>query len=291
MIVKGDDWIFCNHEVREIGDACITATTNESGICKLPNECQSVFRNKNQKPSICGFAGITPIVCCPDEAEMNILKDGDSCSIKGIDGICKPADSCNPMTGISSQQFYVCSNVKNMLLVCCPIIKQPVSHVYTDGITNEQQVKPEDNKIVGNSCIVNTTSENGTCKLVDDCELLVDAKSNLCDASKVCCPIKKQVFVERVEMEEDPQVLQDYLNSLTNITIPANEYIRLAIECVVKKTGEPGVHRILEHCPALQREVANGMEIPIICEEEFCRDLVCCPKEKGTNRKRESKAI
>lgn len=290
VIVKGD-WIFCNHEVREIGDACITATTNESGICKLPNECRSVFRNPNQKPSVCGFSGITPIVCCPDEPEMNILKEGDSCSIKRIEGICKPADSCYPMTGISSQQFYVCSNVNQMLLVCCPHKKQPVSHVYTDRI-NEQQVKPEvDNKIVSTSCIVNTTSENGICKLVDDCELLLDVKSNLCDARMVCCPTKKEIFVERGDMEEDPQALQDYLDSLTNITEPASEYIRLELKCVVKKTGEPGLHRILEHCPALQRDVANGLEIPIICEEEFCRDLVCCPIEKGTDRKRESKAI
>lgn len=298
VIVKSD-WIFCNHEVREIGDPCITATTNENGFCKIPDDCRSVFRNPHQRPSICGFSDTTPIVCCPSEPEMkpemNIIKINDSCSIKGIDGICKPSEDCNPLTGISSQQFYLCSYTNGIAIVCCPNKIPPVMFLYQDEIIEKPKVKPEiDSKTVdvGSSCLVNTTSEKGMCRLIDDCELLLDAKSNLCNpgvsSNIVCCPLKKEIVVEEKIDNEDEESLDDYLNNLTNITIPVSEYLRLPIECVVNKTGESGLHRLLEHCPALQRDITNGIEVPIICEEEFCRDLVCCPLAVDNNRRRQS---
>lgn len=60
----------------------------------------------------------------------------------------------------------------------------------------------------------------------------------------------------------------------------------LSNECIVRSTGQQGVHKLVEHCPAIQKEISNGITQPIICEEHFCRDLVCCPTNKDSTKKR-----
>lgn len=64
------------------------------------------------------------------------------------------------------------------------------------------------------------------------------------------------------------------------------EYEKLTSECVVDKTGEIGVHKLLEHCPWMQKEIENGYRAPVICDKEFCNDLVCCPIERNSSSKK-----
>lgn len=215
-LVNGD-WIYPNnHEMKKIGESCITPTIN--GLCKLAEDCVSTDTKTHHRSNLCGFSNLTTAVCCPIEPEEEI-------------------------------------------------------------------------KIIGTSCVVNTTSEKGMCKFVIDCDLLLDAKSNFCESSVsksiVCCPLKKEVFVKPAEEVVSPEKYEEYLSRLT--ILPNSDYIRLTIDCIVNKTGEPGLYRILEQCPELQKDIVNGIEVPIICEEDFCRDLVCCPITKDINRRRQSK--
>lgn len=67
--------------------------------------------------------------------------------------------------------------------------------------------------------------------------------------------------------------------SAANITIPDLEYIKFTLTCIVEKTQEEGVHRLLEACQTIIKDLIRGEPFPRICEEgTFCSDLVCCPK-------------
>lgn len=198
---------------------------------------------------------------------------GDSCitAVTKEKGVCTLSDNCSSDDQETYHNHNLCRFSNITEVVCCPSEKKKVElH----------------NKIIGTPCMVNTTSEKGLCKLVDDCELLLDAKSNLCESGIICCPLHKELLVEKKEVVS-AEAQQAYLDSLT--PLPASAYISLSANCIINQTGEPGVHRILEHCPILQKDLQNGIEVPIICEEDFCRDLVCCPIEKDPHRRKPSK--
>lgn len=138
LVYVKSDWVFCKHEVREIGDPCATVTTNKNGICKLAADCISAFHNPFVRPSLCGFAGHTPIVCCPKEQMQRI---GDSCLVEKTNtyGICKAAANCN--SGFGKHDEQLCAYLLFMPVVCCPI-KDQLSLVtnlenFDKGITKE----------------------------------------------------------------------------------------------------------------------------------------------------------
>lgn len=58
---------FTAHKTQYTGDPCkITRRYNEPGLCALITSCSSVSVSKTtEKPTICGFRGLEPIVCCP----------------------------------------------------------------------------------------------------------------------------------------------------------------------------------------------------------------------------------
>lgn len=66
---------------------------------------------------------------------------------------------------------------------------------------------------------------------------------------------------------------------------PNSDYETITSECIVDKTGGNGIHKLLEHCPWMQKEIKNGYKPPSICDKDFCNDLVCCPIEKDSSRK------
>lgn len=252
------DTFFYKHEIRNIGEVCVTEKGKEEGICRLAGDC-SAFLNPFYEPSYCGYYDFTPVVCCP-------TRIGDSCfdQNKQVYGIYKFKDDCE---GYNSQEQF-CGFIYNRPVVCCSAPNQPVS--VSDEIIDKQQINP----IIGESCTVNTTSENGLCKLIKDCEELLDAKSNLCgmEESVVCCPDKKKIVLKKSKPIPMFSTKDDY-----------EEFPK---ECNVTKTGESGILKMLEHCPAVQQDIRDGIEQTIICEEDFCRDLVCCPIDKLSNRKR-----
>lgn len=169
FVMVKSDWVFCKHEVREIGDPCITATTNENGICKLADDCISVFRNPFFRPSLCGFSSLTPIVCCPIKPEMELKNIGDSCVIESTNenGICKQLKDCNSALGKTDLQLTYCGFLDFMPVVCCADKNQ--QNVVTDEEILEKEnvetIKPEiiEKEIIEESCIVNQTSEDGKC--------------------------------------------------------------------------------------------------------------------------------
>lgn len=167
------DWVFCKHEVREIGDPCITANTNKNGICKLADDCITVFHSPFVRPSLCGFSRLTPIVCCPKE---QIQRIGDSCLVHRTNknGVCKAAANCNSDFGKHSQQL--CANLLFMPVVCCPVKDQ--QSLADDKEIVETAIEPEtlDNEITNESTIINKTSENGACK---DSKKKISADINL----------------------------------------------------------------------------------------------------------------
>lgn len=271
VVIVNSHSFFFKHELRNIGEACVTANSKETGICRLACDCSALF-NPFYQPTYCGYYDLTPVVCCPTR------QIGDPClnQIKNLHGICKLEDDCKQVQGYK-EQFELCGYLKNMPVVCCSEPTQPV--LVSDEIVDKQQqeeTQQEEKKIIGETCIVNTTSENGLCKLVEDCEQLLNAKSNLCGTSNlksvVCCPNKKEIVQKKVKPLPVFKANADY-----------EEFPK---ECIVTKTGEKGIHKMLEHCPAIQQEIKDGIEQPIICEEDFCRDIVCCPIDKSSTRKR-----
>lgn len=105
---------------------------------------------------------------------------------------------------------------------------------------------------IGDSCFLDNSNENGTCKNTYKCTSAYDnAEPIFCNPDGfdwiICC---KTVFKT------------------------------LKSECVVEKTGELGVYKLLEHCP----EITKEDKAPVICEHKFCEDLVCCPIKKKTKR-------
>lgn len=76
----------------------------------------------------------------------------------------------------------------------------------------------------------------------------------------------------------------EYLPPITYYP-PNSDFKTITSECVVDKTGESGIHKLLEHCQWMQKEIQNGYKPPTICDNDFCNDLVCCPIERDSNRK------
>lgn len=174
FVVVKSDWVFCKHEVRDIGDPCITATTNENGICKLAEDCMSVFRNPFLRPSLCGFLSLVPIVCCPIKLEMDMKNIGDSCVIERTNenGICTLAENCNSVFVKPDQQSTYCGFIDFMPVVCCTDKNQPnfvTDEELLEKENEETTIKSEkiEDEIIEEACIVNKTSEDGECCPVD----------------------------------------------------------------------------------------------------------------------------
>lgn len=52
---------------QQIGNNCITKT-NQPGICRIVNDCESVKRDmmtRRRQEVICGHINLVPVVCCP----------------------------------------------------------------------------------------------------------------------------------------------------------------------------------------------------------------------------------
>lgn len=134
----------------------------------------------------------------------------------------------------------------------------------------------DDYKEIGDSCSLRPNSNTtGVCQLASNCKIgYRNVKPILCGFkglnSVVCCP-------------------QISLTPSKNYT--ENGYEKLTVNCVVSKTGEIGVHKLLEHCPVVQQEIRNGIYPPVLCEAEFCKDLVCCPIDAMTTRKKTGESI
>lgn len=126
-------------------------------------------------------------------------------------------------------------------------------------------------KEIGDSCSLKPNSNStGVCQLALNCKIgYRNVKPILCGFKGlnaiVCCP----------------QISSSLPKNYTE-----NGYEKLTTNCVVSKTGEMGVHKLLEHCPVIQQEIRNGINPPVICEAEFCKDLVCCPIDQMTTRKK-----
>lgn len=70
------------------------------------------------------------------------------------------------------------------------------------------------------------------------------------------------------------------------ICCPKPEFKEFTSECVVKGTNEKGFYKIIKHCPRIAEEVEKGAPFPRVCDNEICRDMVCCPVG-GLRRKNE----
>lgn len=117
-------------------------------------------------------------------------------------------------------------------------------------------------KRIGASCSIENSTEKGICKSFHDCpsENEVNDKPTFCNAGGfdriICCSQTKKYTETGFKIFKS--------------------------DCYVN--GEVGVHKLVEHCPKIQKEIENGFKPPVICEENFCTDLVCCPIDKETNR-------
>lgn len=219
------DWVFCEHEPREIHDPCITAITQENGICKLPDDCRQVFQDPFNRPSLCGFLELTPIVCCPNEQIINSRKIGDSCFVEksNENGICEFAEKCMSAFDKPDQQPSYCGFVDFIPVVCCPVEEQNV----------EVTMEPE---IIGDSCIVNTTSEDGIFKLNNECETLLNAVYTFCGnmhfSSIVCCPLKKEHKGEPAQRDVDNNYIEeDFCREGKPSSRTFNLVVNVNIEC------------------------------------------------------------
>lgn len=134
----------------------------------------------------------------------------------------------------------------------------------------------DDYKEIGDTCSLRPNSNStGVCKLSSNCKVgFHNVRPILCGFKGlnaiVCCPIIS------------PTHSKNYTQ---------NGYEKLNKNCVVSKTGEIGLHKLLEHCPFIQQEIRNGILPPVLCEAEFCKDLVCCPMDQITTRKKNGKQI
>lgn len=129
----------------------------------------------------------------------------------------------------------------------------------------------DDYKEIGDSCSLKPNSNStGICQLASNCKKgYRNVKPILCGfkglSAVVCCP---------------------QISSSPSKNYTENGYEKLSVNCVVRRTGEMGVHKLLEHCPIIQQEIRYGIIPPVLCDPEFCKDLVCCPIDKLTTRKR-----
>lgn len=115
-------------------------------------------------------------------------------------------------------------------------------------------------KKIGDSCSLKNSKENkGICKYINNCTSALDNEKPIS-----CNP--------------------DILDQIICCQSTESGFEIIKSECIVETTGEIGAHKLLEHCPTIQRDIKKGYKAPVICDEKFCEDLVCCPINNNTNR-------
>lgn len=117
---------------------------------------------------------------------------------------------------------------------------------------------------INDTCTIKESEIAGVCLLDTDCEFyfheykyLNGPKPQICGyrglSSVVCCP--------------------------ENLTIKSSKFTETKnrTECLVEETGENGVYKILEHCKTLSQFEKRRKSVTNVCDDQICRDLVCCP--------------
>lgn len=117
---------------------------------------------------------------------------------------------------------------------------------------------------INDTCFIKKTEVTGICLMDTDCEFyfhefkyLNGPKPQICGykglSSIVCWPI--------------------------SLSFKSNKFseVRKRTECVFDYTGENGVYKILEHCKTLTPYERSKKSITNTCDDQICRDLVCCP--------------
>lgn len=120
----------------ELNDNCTIADTGEEGICLLDHDCLFVFKsyryNLGPKPQICGFEGLSSIVCCPTPTRASKLMEGretpdkPECIVQttGENGVFKMLEHCNTLTRqerSAKTRNKVCEDPICSDLICCPV--------------------------------------------------------------------------------------------------------------------------------------------------------------------------
>lgn len=122
----------------ELNDKCTITESGESGICLLDRDCEFLFKayrmNNGPKPQICGFDGLSSIVCCPTSfprtsriIETPIDKhEFPECIVQntGENGVFKMLEHCNTLSRqerSAKTRNKVCEDPICSDLICCPI--------------------------------------------------------------------------------------------------------------------------------------------------------------------------
>lgn len=123
----------------EINDLCVIQETGQNGICLLDINCEIIFKSyrakTGPKPEICGFQGLSSIVCCPEEHFTNQrsskmmtlpLIEKRECTVQttGENGVYKILEHCNTLTQqerSAKSRTKICEDPICSDLICCPI--------------------------------------------------------------------------------------------------------------------------------------------------------------------------
>lgn len=119
----------------ELNDRCTIKESGDSGICLLDKDCIFIFKayraNTGPKPQICGFEGLSSIVCCPSDypRSSRVIEPpvGEpECIVQntGENGVFKMLEHCNTLTlqeRSAKTRSKVCEDPICSDLICCPI--------------------------------------------------------------------------------------------------------------------------------------------------------------------------
>lgn len=118
----------------ELNDQCIIEETGQEGICLLDHDCLFIFKsyryNIGPKPQICGFEGLSSIVCCPTSERTSKLVEPpvekSECVVQttGEKGVFKMLEHCNTLTRqerSAKSRNKICEDPICSDLICCPV--------------------------------------------------------------------------------------------------------------------------------------------------------------------------